>query len=129
MGSLPKEIMKRTRILLIEDDRLLRWWMARSLTREGFNVVAPPTVADGLKLATEVPFDVLVSDWRLPDGHNGFEVLHAVQRIFPHIFSILISAEVDPDLTSRALDAGFHRVIPKPLEVSEIVGAIQSCTG
>jgi DNA-binding response OmpR family regulator len=115
------------RILLIEDNRLLRWWMTRSLTREGFLVVAPPTVDEGLRLGTEYPFDVLVSDWQLGDGHDGFDVLTTVRQVYPQITSILISAETDPDLAERALCAGFNRVVKKPLEVSEIVGAIQSC--
>jgi len=119
--------MERPKILLIEDNRLLRWWMTKSLTQEGFLVVAPPTVDEALRLGTAYPFDVLVSDWRLPDGHDGMEVLTAVRRAFPRIASILISAEADAELTERALDAGFDRVMQKPLEVSEIVGAIQAC--
>lgn len=119
--------MEHPKILLIEDNRLLRWWMTRSLTREGYLVVAPPTVDEGLRLGTAYPFDILVSDWRLPDGHDGLEVLTAVRQVFPQIASILISAEADSELTERALDAGFDRVMRKPLEVSEIVGAIQAC--
>lgn len=126
-GSSLGGIMEHLRILLIEDNRLLRWWMARSLIREGFLVVAPPTVEEGLRLGTTYPFDVLVSDWRLTDGHDGLEVLTAVRQSFPGIVSILVSAEADEKLTERALGAGFDRVIHKPLEVSEIVGAIQSC--
>ena len=118
--------MNQPRILLIEDNELLRWWMVKCLTREGFRVVAPPTVDEGLKMGTQNPFDVLVSDWRLPDGHDGLEVLAAVRAVFPDIISILISAEADDELTKRALEAGFDRVIRKPLEVSEIVGAIQA---
>lgn len=118
--------MDRPRILLIEDNRLVRWWMTKSLAREGFRVVAPPSVDEALRLGTAYPFDVLVTDWRLPDGHDGFQVLAIVRRAFPQIVSILISAEADSELRERALSAGFDRVIPKPLEVSEIVGTIQA---
>ena len=114
-------------ILLIEDNQLLRWCIAKSLTREGFLVVAPPTVDEGLRLGTSIPFDILISDWRLPDGHDGLEILKLVRQVFPQIPSILISAEADAELTERALDAGFDRVMRKPVEVAEIVGAIQSC--
>jgi len=120
--------MEHTRILLIEDNQLLRWWMTRSLRLEGYWVAAPPTVDEGVRLGTEHPFDVLVSDWRLGDDHTGFDVLTAVRQVFPHIASILISAEADSELTERALGAGFNCVVKKPLEISDIVGAIQSCT-
>jgi DNA-binding NtrC family response regulator len=115
------------RILLVEDNRLLRWWMTICLSREGFLVVAPPTVDEAFCLAAAYPFDVLVSDWRLADGHDGLEVLAAVKQGSPHIASILISAEADRDLTVRALGAGFNRVMQKPLEASAIVSAIQAC--
>ena len=119
--------MQHPTILLIEDNNLLRWAMTRNLSQEGFLVIAPPTVEEGLRLGTLYPFDLLVCDWRLPDGHNGMEVLAAVRQAFPQIPSILISAETDDILTERALGAGFNRVMQKPMEVSEIVGAIQAC--
>ena len=119
--------MRHTKILLIEDNRLLRWTMTKSLMQEGFLVIAPPTVEEGLQLGTAYPFDVLVSDWRLPDGHNGLEVLSRVRQAYPQIMSILISAEADAALTDRALDGGFDQVLQKPFEVSEMVGAIHAC--
>lgn len=117
------------RILLVEDNRLLRWWMTWCLTREGFLVVAPPTVEEAVDLGANSAFDVLVSDWRLADGHDGLEVLATLKQSSPQIVSILISAEADEKLTERALDAGFDRVMQKPLDSSAFVSAIQSCAG
>ena len=118
--------MDQHTILLIEDNRLLRWWLSRGLTKAGFVVVAPPSVDEGLRLGTSYPFDVLVSDWRLPEGHDGLEVLAAVRSAFPLIPSILISSEADEELSRRGLGAGFDHVMQKPTDVSEIVGAIQA---
>ena len=114
------------RILIVEDNQLLRWWMTLCLSREGFLVVAPPTVEEAFCLGTAYPFDVLVSDWRLQNGHNGLEILAAVKQASPEIASILISAEADHDLTNRALGAGFDRVMQKPLASIDIVSAIQA---
>ena len=118
---------EQLRILLVEDNQLLRWWMTLCLSREGFLVVAPPTVEEAFRLGASYPFDVLVSDWRLQNGHDGLEVLAAVKHASPQIAAILISAEADHDLTVRALEAGFHRVMQKPLDSSDIVSAIQAC--
>ena len=117
-------MMEVSRVLLVEDNRLLRWSMTRGLTREGFLVVAPETVEEALMLGALIPFDVLVSDWRLEDGHDGFQVLNAVRQKLPNIASILISAEADDELRRRGLSAGFDRVLQKPLEISAIAGAI-----
>jgi CheY-like chemotaxis protein len=120
--------MEHATILLIEDNQLLRWCMTKNLTREGFLVVAPDTVEEALSTGTQFPFDVLLIDWRLPDGHTGCEVLAAVRQVFPHTPSILISAEADNELAARAIAAGFDRVLQKPAAISEIVSAIQACT-
>ncbi len=90
-------------------------------------MVAPTTVDEAVEVGSSHLFDVLVSDWRLPDGHDGMEILAAARRGSPRIAAILISAEADRDLTTRALGAGFRRVMLKPLEASEIVNAVQVC--
>lgn len=113
------------RVLLVEDDRLIRWWMASCLEREGLMVVAPVTFEEAVRAGTMEPFDVLVSDWRLENGHNGIEVLAAVRSALPKITSILVSAEVDDTLTRRARDAGFDHVIPKPQRSAELLAALQ----
>jgi DNA-binding NarL/FixJ family response regulator len=90
-------------------------------------VVAPSTVEEALKYARERHFDVLLSDWRLPDGYNGFDVFSEVRASLPNITCILISAEADEELTRDALAVGFDRVLTKAMEMSEIVGAVQAC--
>jgi DNA-binding NarL/FixJ family response regulator len=75
------------------------------------------------------PVNVLVTDCRLADGHNGFEVLACVRARYPKICAILISADADPQLASRARDAGFDVVIEKPCRVEEIVDAVWTLTG
>jgi CheY-like chemotaxis protein len=119
--------MKRPRILVIEDNQLVRWWISTILGKEGFVVVAPTTVQEGLRLCTALPFDVLVTDWRLPDGYDGFQVFATVRQAFPRIFAVLISADANAELKQHALETGFDRVFKKPIEPADLVGAIHAC--
>lgn len=121
--------MKSPRVLLVEDNRLLRWCVCSELHRGGCAVVAPETVEEVMRLDFSTPVNVLVTDCRLADGHNGFEVLACVRARYPQIGSILISADADPHLASRARAAGFDVVIEKPCLVAEIVGAVRALTG
>ncbi|MBI1750778.1 MAG: response regulator [Acidobacteria bacterium] len=121
--------MKSPRVLLVEDNRLLRWCVCSELHRGGCAVVAPETVDEVMRLDPTQPVNVLVTDCRLADGHNGFEVLACVRQRYPQIYSILISAEADPQLASRARAAGFDVVIEKPCRVAEIVGAVRALAG
>ena len=121
--------MKSPRVLLVEDNRLLRWCVCSELHRGGCAVVAPETVEDVMRLDPTQPVNVLVTDCRLADGHDGFEVLACVRARYPKIGSILISANADPQLATRARAAGFDVVIEKPCRVEEIVGAVRALTG
>lgn len=121
--------MESPRVLLVEDNRLLRWCVCNELHRGGCAVVAPETVEEVMRLDPAQPVNVLVTDCRLADGHNGFEVLACVRERYPKISSILISAESDPQLATRARAAGFDVVIEKPCRVEEIVGAVRALTG
>jgi DNA-binding response OmpR family regulator len=120
--------MQSPRVLLVEDNRLLRWCVCSELHRGGCAVVAPETVDEVMRLDPAQPVNVLVTDCRLADGHDGFEVLATVRQRYPKICAILISAEADPQLAMRARNAGFDVVIEKPCRVAEIVGAVRALT-
>ena len=112
-------------VLLVEDNRLLRWWLTVSLQREGFRVVAPETVDEAISIASVTTFDALITDWRLAQGRDGQEVLNRVRERFPGTLAILISAEADAELSARAQAGGFDRMIEKPFPAAEIVSAVK----
>ena len=121
--------MSAPRVLLVEDNRLLRWWMASSLESGGFAVLAPESSDEALKMAGTWPVDLLVTDWRLGDGPDGFEVLAHARLFSPGLFAVLISAEADEGLAEHARAAGFNVVIRKPFPVAEIVAAARTASG
>jgi DNA-binding response OmpR family regulator len=115
-------------VLLVEDNSLLRWWMTNSLSNEGFRVAAPESVEEAINLAGVAPFDVLITDWRLAEGHDGLEILNRARRKDPTTVAVLVSAEAQPDFSERARDLGFDLVIEKPFGVAEIVDAVHGLT-
>ena len=116
-------------ILLVEDNQLLRWWMTSSLQREGWVVSAPQSPDGAIALAGAKSFDVVITDWRLPEGHFGCEILTRVREKSPRTLAILISAESGGEFTDQARACGFDLVIEKPFPVAEIVGAVHHLTG
>lgn len=116
-------------VLLVEDNSLLRWWMTSSLQSEGFHVAAPPTVEEAIDLAGAATFDVLITDWRLAEGHDGLEVLNCARQKAPRTLAVLISAEAGAEFSERAREKGFDLVIEKPFPVAEIVGAVRGLAG
>jgi len=116
-------------ILLVEDNRLLRWWMTSSLQREGWKVAAPQSSQEAVEMAGSRPFDVVITDWRLAEGHRGCEILARVRQKFPQTLAILISAEAGGEFSKQARACGFDLVIEKPFAVAEIVGAVHHLAG
>jgi len=113
-------------ILLVEDNQLLRWWLASSLKDEGFEVTAPRSIDESVALADRVPFDLLITDWRLADGHDGLEMLQRARKTDSETLAVLISAETTADFSERARQDGFDIVIEKPFPVAQIVDAVHS---
>lgn len=113
-------------VLLVEDDRLLRWWMTTTLINGGFDVTAPETVDEAVRLAASCPVDILVTDWNLGDRRDGFDVLKHARLGSPRLFAVLITADVNEQLAERARRAGFDRVIQKPFPVSEITALLRA---
>ena len=115
-------------ILLVEDNRLLRWWLTSSLQREGWAVSAPQSPEEAMTLAGAKSFDVVITDWRLPEGHFGCEILERVRQKHPATMAILISAESGGEFTDQARACGFDLIIEKPFPVAEILGAVHRLT-
>lgn len=118
--------MYRPRILLVEDNRLLRWWLMIDLYDAGFWVVGPDTIEEAIHWAESMHFDVLLTDWRLPVGHDGFEMLTRVRTNSPGIHPILMSAEMDDELAQQARHTGFEHVLVKPFRSDELLAALKA---
>ncbi len=115
----------RPKILLVEENPLLRWWMQGSLLREGFWVVAPSNPDEATRLAGVFAFDVLICNWRLSDGRDGSEILLAARSVNPEVFAVLISADANSELIEHARLAGFRQVIRKPFPLTAIFSALE----
>ncbi len=117
--------MNRRKVLLVEDNRLLRWWMLLDLYEAGYWVAAPDSPEDAVRLANTSEFDVLITDWRLPESHTGFEMLSHAKTTSPAVLSVLISAEMNEEMAYQAHCAGFDQTLAKPFQRGDLLQALQ----
>jgi DNA-binding response OmpR family regulator len=83
-------------ILCIEDDRFIADMYSRSMRREGFYVDVVNTGTEGLKLALEKPYDVILLDIMLPDK-QGTDILTESKAVMQaQADGYLIKAEITP---------------------------------
>ena len=80
----------RYRILVAEDDRLLRMQIFNALRDEGYFVQAVFNGIEALQALRQSSFDLLLSDIHMP-GMGGFELLAQASLEFPHLQTVLVS--------------------------------------
>ncbi len=113
------------RVLVVEDEVRQAAALKRGLEAEGFAVDVASTGTDGLWLATEQPYDVIVLDVMLP-GLNGYKVcaeLRAKQIWTPVLMLTAKDGELDE---AEALDTGADDFLSKPFSYVVLVARIRA---
>ena len=112
-------------ILLVDDDWQSLVSLGRFLSSEGHKVDGHQDPLSALDACGKVTYDLLVSDYRLPDM-NGLELIQAVKGRQPRIKTILSSGLVSPTTLQQARRQGVDKVLGKPIYIQELLAAIQS---
>jgi len=113
-------------VLLIDDDRSVLEMVEEALKSHGM-IVHP--FNDGrralglLEQATGPAFDLVVSDINM-DGMDGFDVIHRVKSVKPHLPVVLMTAESSVDYAIRAMRMGAANFFMKPVPIREMVKSV-----
>ena len=107
-----------TRILVIDDSRVMRDMLSDYLRDDGFDVAAVEHPEDGIALAHQKPFDLCICDMHLI-GTNGLEVVNRLKTEFPELRYIITDSLPDDNSDQIRLDPN-HLYIRKPFELSQI---------
>jgi two-component system OmpR family response regulator len=113
------------RILLVEDDRQIADYIVSGLTEEGFTVDRADNGRDGLFLATDSQFDLVVLDRMLP-GMDGLALLRAMRAADVPTPVILLSALGSTDDRIAGLTAGADDYLGKPFSFGELLARIHA---
>jgi DNA-binding response OmpR family regulator len=115
------------KILLIEDDVVLRENTSELLELFNYQVVSAPNGKMGVEVAKEVLPDIIVCDIMMPEL-DGYGVLQALTQnaSTPHIPFIFLSAKTERKDVRRGMDLGADDYITKPFSEDELISAIES---
>jgi CheY-like chemotaxis protein len=107
-------------VLVVDDEPLIRWSVAESLSGLGFDVEEACDAASALRQVTTAanPFGVVVLDLRLPDM-NDLSLLATLRQLLPAATLVLMTAYGTPEVVDRAGALGAH-VLSKPFELFEL---------
>lgn len=124
--------LENKKILVIDDHRNIRVTLRMTLEGEGAVVTEADTVQNGLlKLGkldanTELPFDVILLDIRLPDG-SGLDILKSISHVGHASRVIMISGEGTTTDAFKATQLGAFDYVEKPFTPERIIVSVNRC--
>ena len=110
---------KRQKILVVDDDRLIRMALREALGSWGYETIEAGTVAEALKQFAEEDPPFVLLDIDLPDG-SGIDVLNQIKERDSETIVVMITGNVDVENTVAALRGGAHDFIGKPVRLEEL---------
>jgi len=114
----------RTRILIVDDDDMVRLSYLRSLAgvRARCDVAATRDGAEALRAMEQEPFDVVLLDLRMP-GMDGLSVLKAIKERWPESQVVIITGYPTLETVKEAIQMGASDYLSKPVGPDEIIHA------
>ena len=111
-------------ILVVDDERLIRWSLEQHLRREGYSVQSVETGAEALQRVQADAPDLILLDVRLPDG-DGVDFLERLRATDPECQVILMTAHGGVSSAVRAMKLGAQDYVGKPFDMEELTLTIR----
>ena len=115
--------LSNIRLLLVEDDEMIRDALNMVFIKKGCHVKACETAEEGLSSMETEEYDVIISDFRLP-GIDGLDFLKKAKQMQPGTVRALVTAYRDYGLSKKAYKAGVHLFYEKPFSLKIISNAL-----
>lgn len=113
------------RILIIEDEAKTANFLKKGLKEAGFVVDLSPDGLDGLHLALEFQFDLIILDVMLP-GLDGWQILHRLRQEGRSTMVLLLTARDAVHERVRGLELGADGFLAKPFAFAELLARVRT---
>ncbi len=111
--------MARSKILVVDDERMIRWSIQQAFAKDGHSVAAVETGEEAVaQCADEMP-DLVFLDITLP-GIDGLEVLRRLKAIDPSVTVVMVTATEDLKTAVEAMRLGAYDYVNKPFDLDRL---------
>lgn len=111
--------MSKAKILVIDDEKLLRWSLEQNLSKDGYTVLSAEKGVEGLNLYREESPEIILLDIHLPDI-SGINVLEGVKEINKNAIVIMITAFGDVQTAVKTIKLGAYDFVEKPFNMDKL---------
>jgi two-component system, OmpR family, response regulator len=118
-------LMRRGRILLVDDEEAIRSALGRALTAEGLTVDFAETGSEGLGRALAGMYDLVILDLLMP-GADGRDVLRQLLRDRPAQTVMVLSCLADVRCKVDCLELGARDYLTKPFSLGELLARVHN---
>ena len=108
------------RVLIIDDEPLMRISISDALKAEGCQVKVAGTGLEGVDLIKKEPLDIVITDLRLP-GFDGLHILQTCKEVSSRIGVVVITAHGSVETAVEAMKIGAYDYITKPFSMDELL--------
>lgn len=127
----PELTAANPRILVLEDDPLVRSLIVRNLTSNGFDVAESAEGSETVRMYQESltqgrAFDLVILDLSIPNGMGGVRTMEKLRAIDPEVFAIVSSGYSDDPVMANPASYGFAAVLPKPYEPADMLRLVRN---
>ncbi|MFA6571638.1 MAG: chemotaxis protein CheB, partial [Bacteroidota bacterium] len=113
------------KVLVAEDELTNSLLLKRLLTKAGYSVVVAHNGADALKHIERENFDILLTDWMMPQM-DGIELIRLTRdKIKPLPYIIMVTALVSESAKNYALESGADDYVAKPIDIDELLSRVK----
>ena len=120
----PEIFAMTRRILIVDDEALIRWSVAESLEDAGFVTAEAGSAAEAIKQLDGNGFAVVLLDLRLPDS-SDLGLLRRIRQLAPQARIILMTAFGTPEILAEARQLGAVSTLNKPFDMTRVVGLVR----
>lgn len=116
--------MSIERILIVDDEAIMRNFLIEALKRKGVEAIAAENGEKALRLLEDQSFDMVITDMKMP-GISGMDVLYKVKELSPSTLVIVITAFGTIDNAVEAMKAGAFHYLIKPFSLESLMVNIE----
>lgn len=116
----------KTRILVVDDARVILSFYQKGLSRLGYDVAVADSALKALELIEKEDFDIVITDINM-ELMDGIELLETIKRDYPHIEVIMMTGFATVENAIRSLKKGAYDFLLKPVKLDQVRQVVKHC--